>query len=194
MSDTDVAEPAYSYRASAMGAPRAFRLSGNGLYWDTGRRSGHVSYGSIRRVRMAYRPAGMQSKRFTTEIWSGEAPKLTIISTSVRGLFELMRQDREYREFLRALHARLAASENRRSYETGLPLYIFGPGIVVFAAAAIGIAALTVRAISEGAAGAALIVGAFLGLFLWQAGAFFGRNRPGRYQPDALPENLLPPN
>jgi hypothetical protein len=52
---------------------------------------------------------------------------------------------------------------------------------------------LTVRAIQAGAFPAAILVAAFLGVFLWQAGGFLRRNRPGRYAPDALPRDLLPP-
>ena len=35
-------------------------------------------------------------------------------------------------------------------------------------------------------------IGAFLALFLWQAGNYFRRNRPGRYTPQALPPELMP--
>jgi hypothetical protein len=31
-----------------------------------------------------------------------------------------------------------------------------------------------------------------LGLFLWQSGNYFRRNRPGSYRPDALPKLLVP--
>jgi hypothetical protein len=63
---------------------------------------------------------------------------------------------------------------------------------VVLCAATLAIAALAVRALSVSAfAGAAFIVG-FLALFLWQAGGFFVRNRPGSYRPDAVPRSVLP--
>ena len=39
---------------------------------------------------------------------------------------------------------------------------------------------------------AAALVGAFFALFAWQSGAFFRRNRPGRYRPDAVPADLVP--
>jgi hypothetical protein len=64
---------------------------------------------------------------------------------------------------------------------------------VVFAAAALALAALTLHAIATGAFAGAAFVGFFLVLFLWQSGSYFGRNRPGRYSPDALPERLVPP-
>jgi hypothetical protein len=38
----------------------------------------------------------------------------------------------------------------------------------------------------------AAFIAAFLGFFLWQAGTFFRRNRPGTFRPDAVPETVLP--
>jgi len=35
-------------------------------------------------------------------------------------------------------------------------------------------------------------MGGFLALFVWQLGAFFRRNRPEVYLPEAVPQNVLP--
>ena len=57
-----------------------------------------------------------------------------------------------------------------------------------------GLALLMVRALQfEAWSPAALIAAALFGLFLWQGGTFFKRNRPGRYRPDAVPGDLVPP-
>jgi hypothetical protein len=69
---------------------------------------------------------------------------------------------------------------------------VFWPGVIVFVAAAFGLAALIARALQAGATTSAAIVGAFLLLYLWQAGNFFRRNRPGTYRPDALPADVMP--
>jgi hypothetical protein len=53
-------------------------------------------------------------------------------------------------------------------------------------------AALMIRAIQEGAGVAALLVGTFVALFLWQGGNFFLRNRPVRYDATNIPAALLP--
>jgi hypothetical protein len=69
---------------------------------------------------------------------------------------------------------------------------IYWPGLTLFVVAAIGFAALAVRSLQSGAGFAAIMIGAFLLLFLWQAGNIFYRNRPGSYRPDILPPLLLP--
>ena len=77
-----VAESAtYSYRASLLGAPREFKLAGDGIDWVAGRKSGHIPFRAVRRMRMSYKPASMQSHRFMTELWAVGAPKLEILTT-----------------------------------------------------------------------------------------------------------------
>jgi hypothetical protein len=183
----------YEHKPSLLGAPWQFRLRPDGLAWQVGRFDGSVRYERIRRVRLTFRPATMQPRRFVTEVWPADGPKLTIASTSWRSLAEQAPQDAAYGAFVRALHARIAAAGARASFEAGSPAFLYWPGLVVFAAAALALAALTLHAIATGAFAGAAFVGFFLVLFLWQSGSYFGRNRPGRYSPDALPERLVPP-
>src|SRR5690606_9986422 len=73
-------DPFYVFKASLAGAPFALWLRRDGIEWNLGRRSGLLRYDKIRRIRLAYRPATMQSHRFTTEIWSDDLPKFQIVS------------------------------------------------------------------------------------------------------------------
>jgi hypothetical protein len=49
-----------------------------------------------------------------------------------------------------------------------------------------------VRALQVEAYSGAAFIAAFFALFLYQAGSFFRRNRPGTYDPAAVPPLLLP--
>jgi hypothetical protein len=188
----DRAALSYEYKPALMGAPWHFRLLPEALEWTTGRHSGRVPYGAIARVRLSFRPVSMQSHRFLAEIWPDEGPKLTIASTTWRNVAAQERQDEAYAAFVGELHRRILAAGSRGSFIAGSPALLYWVGAAIFAAAALALAALTVRALQvEAWAGGALIAG-FLGLFLWQLGGFFRRNRPGRYRPDALPQALLP--
>jgi hypothetical protein len=69
---------------------------------------------------------------------------------------------------------------------------LYWPGLAIFAVGTLGLAALTVRALMVEAYAGAAFVAAFLGLFLWQSGNYFWRNRPSIYRPDALPKELVP--
>jgi hypothetical protein len=182
----------YAHKPSLLGAPWQFRLRPDGLGWQVGRFEGCVAYDRIRRVRLTFRPATMQSRRFVAEVWPADGPKLTIASTSWRSLAEQAPQDAAYGAFVRALHARMAAAGARASFEAGSPPFLYWPGLAVFAVAALALAALTLHALATGAFAGATFVGFFLALFLWQSGSYFRRNRPGRYSPHDVPERLLP--
>lgn len=191
-SAVDAATPVYAYKASLMGAPWEFRLDPDRLVWVIGRRQGEIFYRDIQRVRLSFRPATMQSYRFIAEIWSPGAPKLTIASTSWHGIAEQRRQDQPYRDFIIALHQRIAAARSNPVLDAGTHPFLYWPGVVVFAAIAIGIIALLVSALRQNSWAATLFLVGFFALLLWQIGGFFRRNRPGRYAATAIPENVLP--
>ena len=121
---------AYSYRASLAGAPRLFKLTAEGIEWIAGPKSGLVPYRAIRRLRMSYRPANMQSHRFVTEIWADGASKLQIVSSSWKSLFEQERLDGSYSAFVTDLHRRITAAGAPVRFEQGsgaqVDGYIFG--------------------------------------------------------------------
>ena len=182
----------YAYRPSPMGAPREFKLAGDGIDWAAGRNAGHIAFRNIRRLRMSFKPTGMQSHRFITEVWADGALKLEIISSSWKSMFEQERQDKAYTDFIAELHRRIAVATVPARFEQGSHPLLYWPGVVVLVGVALGLAGLIVRALQADAMGGAAFVTAFLVLFLWQGGNFFRRNRPGVYRPEAPPAELLP--
>jgi hypothetical protein len=185
-------DPVYVYKPSLMGAPWEFRLTPDALEWQAGRHRGRIPYARIRRIRLSFRPLTVQTRRFVTEIWWPGGPRLTIASSSWRSPVEQVAQDRDYGAFVRALNARVAAAGADASFETGAPAILYWPGLAVFVAVTVTLAVLTVRALQAEAFAGAALVGAFFALFLWQSGAYFRRNRPGRYRPEAPPPELVP--
>ena len=182
----------YAYKSSLMGAPLEFNLAPDALEWRKGGYAGRTPYGSIRRVRLSFRPITMQNHRFLAEVWPEGGPKLQIASSSWKSLVEHQRLDAEYRAFVSELSRRVGAAGGNTAFDTGSPVYLYWPGVIVFIGAALALAALAVRALSEQAWGGAAFVAGFFALFLYQAGNFFRRNRPGTFRPDAVPSLLLP--
>lgn len=185
-------EIAYTYRPSLMGSPCEFQLADDGLDWRAGRNSGHVAWHSLRRVRMSFRPTSMQMHRFVTELWADDQPKLTIVSSSWKSMFEQERLDKPYAAFITDLHRRLAQAQTRARFEQGTHPLRFWPGLAVFAGVSLALAALAVRALQAQAYGGALFILAFFGLFLWRGGNYFRRNRPRLYRAEAPPRELIP--
>ena len=183
---------AYTFRPSLLGAPWQFKLADNGIEWVTGQRSGRVAYRDVRRLRMSFKPANMQSQRFLTEVWAEGAPKLAIISSSWKGMFEQERLDKAYSAFVGELHRRLIRAAAPVRYEQGQNALKYWPALVVFVAIALGFCLLIVRGLQAGSLVGAAFVAAFLAVFLWQGIVFFDRNRPGFYRAEAPPAVLLP--
>lgn len=179
----------YSYRPSLMGSPWTFHLTSDGVAWENGRRSGHVLYRDIRRVRLSYKPVSMQTQRYIMEIWS-DGVKLQAVSASWKSMVEQERQDKAYSAFAVELHRRLIGMPVR--FEQGRSSIAYWPGLVIFAGVVLGLAFLIFRALQIQAWAGAAFIAAFIALLLWHGGHFFLRNRPGVYTADALPDILLP--
>jgi len=182
----------YAYKPSLLGTPMEFRLADDALEWRKGGQGGRAAYGRIRRIRLSFRPQTMQSFRFLAEVWPADGPKLQIASTSSKSLVEHERLDNEYSAFVTELVHRVGAAGGNTIFDHGSPALLYWPGVLIFAGASFAIAVLAVRALQTDALAGAAFIGVFLLLFLWQAGNFFRRNRPGTYHPDAVPPLLLP--
>jgi hypothetical protein len=192
MSSVDSAEFSYAYKSSLVGAPLEFQLAPDALEWRKGGIAGRTPYGSVRRIRLSFRPMTMQNYRFVTEVWPDSGPKLQIASTSWKSLVEHHGLDAEYRAFVSELSRRVGAAGGNTAFDTGSPAFLYWPGVLVFTGASFALVGLSVRALQEQAWGGAAFIAAFFALFLYQAGNFFRRNRPGTYSPDAVPPLLLP--
>jgi len=175
-----------------MGAMRDFKLSEDGIDWAVGAVSGHVPYRNIRRLRMSYRPNSMQTYRFLTELWGEGAPRLRIASSSWKSLVEQERLDRAYSAFVRELHRRVSKAAPSACFEKGHSPFLYWPSVVVFTAVALGLAALLARALQAQTYAGAAFIAAFFAFYLWHSMNFLRRNRPGRYEPDALPRDVMP--
>ena len=190
--DEAPATPDYAYKASLMGAPMEFFLQEDALEWRRGESRGRAPYMKIRRLRLSFRPMTMQNHRFLAEIWSEQGPKVQVASTSWKSVFEQERLDARYRAFVVELSRRIAAAGPRAQFETGSPAFLYWPSVAVLGIACVAIIALAFRALQTGALAGAAFILAFLALFLWQAGNFFHRNRPGAYDVRNVPERVLP--
>jgi hypothetical protein len=191
--DADEGAPYYAYKPSLMGAPWEYWLRPQGLAWRSGRFEGEIPYRDIVSVRLAYRPLTLQTRRFVTMIRSTSGPRLVIASSSWRSMVEHGNQLADYSAFVRALHRRLVETGGAAQFRAGLPALLYWPGFAAFLAIALTTVGLAGRALLVGEWAAALLIGCFIGLFIWQSGGFFDRNLPRTYRPDAPPDKLLPP-
>jgi hypothetical protein len=182
----------YAYKASLVGSAYRFELSGGGLAWQVGGRSGLWPYADIAAIRLSYRPISMQPRRFRADIDHTSGASIAILSTTWQTVTLMKPQDSDYRAFITQLHRRLKGTGNRVALIGGLRPGLYGAGVLVLALVAIAVTGLLARAVATGEWGGALFLVGFAVLFGWQIGGFIRRNRPRRYTFDELPEELLP--
>ena len=192
MSDEAIAEARYAYKASLIGAAHQFELTGDGLSWRIGGRSGMWRYTDIAAVRLSYRPVSMQSRRFRADIQHGDGGRIAIVSTTWQTAALMAPQDQDYRAFITRLHARMKAAGSKAALIGGLGPRTYAAAIVLLMLVAIAMAGLFIRAVGTGEFAGALFLIGFAALFAWQVGGFVTRNRPQAYTFDHLPEALLP--
>ena len=183
MSTPSAGSAAYTYRPSLLGAPWAFKLTDDGIAWEAGSRSGRIPFRKVRRLRMSYRPVNMQSHRFMTEVWADGAPKLQIVSSSWKSMFEQERLDKPYSAFVAELHRRIAQAGATPLFEQGSNRLVYWPGLIVFAGVALGLVLLIVRALQADAMSGAALIGAFLAAVSLAGRQFLAPQPAGRLSP-----------
>lgn len=182
----------YAYKSSLMGPVFSFALTPDALTWTRGRQSGAIRYDRITRLRMSFRPATVQRGRYQLELWSPNAPRISVVSATVRSMVDMQSQAPEYRTFVTELHQRIAEVGGKPRCEAGLFPPLYWIGVTVLGVTSLAMAAMIVRALQAGVWAGAAFVLAFLALFLWQGGQFFRLNRPGLYDVAQPPAALLP--
>jgi hypothetical protein len=188
-SDTSIR---YTFKASLILSANQLELDDQGLHWRIGSRSGTWPLSSIATVRLSYRPVSMQARRFRADIGNERGETLPVFSTTWQTVALMQPQDSDYRAFILALHGRLHAIGSKASFVAGLKPWLYQAAAGVLVLVGLAIAGLFVRAIWSGLWAGAFFVVAFAALFAWQVGGFIRRNRPRRYTPDKVPDDLLP--
>jgi len=188
----DVSAVRYDFKASLLGAAHHFELTADGLAWDVAGRTGLWCYGDISAIRLSYRPVSMQARRFRADLRHGGGGHISILSTSWQTVALMAPQDQAYRQFIVALHARMAHAGSRASLNGGLGRGAYAAAVVLVTLVGLAMAGLVVRSVATGQFAGALFVVGFAALFAWQVGGFILRNRPLAYGFDRLPQALLP--
>jgi hypothetical protein len=182
----------YAFKASLIGSAHQFWLTEQGLSWRIAGGAGLWPYADIAAVRLSYRPVSMQSRRFRADIANADGARLAVLSTSWQTAALMAPQDRDYRAFIVALHARMAKAASRAVLSGGLGPRVYAAAIACVILLAVAMAGLLLRSVATGEWAGALFLIGFAALFTWQVGGFIARNRPLIYTFDDLPKALLP--
>jgi hypothetical protein len=182
----------YAFKPSLMAAAHQFELTDGGLSWRLAGRSGVWPYTDIAAIRLSYRPVTMQADRFRADINHASRARITMVSTSWQTAALMTAQNHDYRSFMVELHERMARAGSKAILTGGLSPNLYAAGLTLVILLAIGMAALSIRALVTGELYGALFLLAFIALFGWQIGGFLRRNRPLVYTFADIPARLLP--
>jgi hypothetical protein len=184
----------YTYKASLVGSAHQFDLTGAGLSWRIGSRSGVWPYAEIASVRLSYRPMTMQARRFRADIEKAGGGRIAIVSTTWQTVTLMTPQDQDYRAFIAELHRRMKAAGSKAALIGGIGPVTYAAAVTMVALLAIAMVGLLVRALATSEFTGALFLVAMAVWFAWTVGGFIKRNRPRSYSFDQLPDALLPRN
>lgn len=182
----------YAYKASLIGSAHRFELTEEGLSWHSGGRSGLWPYDEISAIRLSFRPVSMQQHRFRADVGHASGRRIAILSTSWQTAALMAPQDNGFRDFIVALHARMAKAGSRAELTAGLGRKTYAAVLAFLAVLAVAMAGLLIRALLIGEFAGVLFILGFAALFAWQVGGFVRRNQPRSYGFDQLPRSLLP--
>lgn len=182
----------YAYKASLIGSAHRFELTDDGLSWHIAGRSGLWRYDEISAIRLSFRPVSMQQHRFRTDVSHAKGGRIAILSTSWQTAALMAPQDNGFRDFIVALHARMAKAGSRAALTAGLGRTTYAAVLAFLAMLAVAMAGLLIRALLIGEFAGVLFILGFAALFAWQVGGFVRRNQPRSYTLDHLPTDLLP--
>ena len=182
----------YAYKASLIGSAHRFELTDEGLSWHIAGRSGLWRYDEISAIRLSFRPVSMQQHRFRADVSHSKGGRIAILSTSWQTAALMAPQDNGFRDFIVALHARMAKAGSRAELTAGLGAKTYAAVLAFLALLAVAMVGLLVRALITGEFAGVLFILGFAALFAWQVGGFVRRNQPRSYGFDQLPRSLLP--
>jgi hypothetical protein len=192
--DTPAAEPVavYRYRPRLMGGEFELALAPDALEWTSGMRSGRLAYGDIKRVRVAFQPSNLMTKRCVCEIWPRNGGRLTVSSSSARSLLDSTDHGPEFRAFVTELVGKIGAAGGAVKLEAGMAAWRWWPMMLITVLVLGGAFVLGLRALFTGETVFGVAVLGFGGLLAWQMGNLIGRNRPRIFSPDRIPSAVLP--
>jgi hypothetical protein len=182
----------YSHTPKPVGHPISFRLEGDRLVVDSGRRVDTVALGAVEEVRLTYAPGRLGRSALATTVRLTDGKTFSFSSVTFASMVEMRVQGPEYRAFLAALLHAIGQASPRARYVAGQPLWRWLISAALAVGLLFGLVLVAWRAFQTGAAGTALLALAVGGLGLWQLEPMVRLNRPRPFAFDSPPPELLP--
>lgn len=188
----EIPRAVYQHRAKPYAQEAGFRLFADRLSVDQGRRSGDFPLADIVMLRLAYKPRNTTNEGYFAKLYRRDRRTASLTNLTWKSLVDLDRQDADYRRFVEALVAAVAAANPSVALRAGLPGWLHKLTLAAGLAALVGLVVVTGRAVANGSLAIALLTAALTLYCGWWSWRYLGANRPRSFQPDAIPADVLP--
>ncbi len=183
----------YTQRLHAFVPSRTYTVADDALRWQDDKGcSGRLAYADLTEVRLSYAPTRVQNNRYFLTLSTRHDAVLQISNENYQGLADFEDRSPEYCVFVTALHRAIAAANPGVRFEAGstgmqrgLHWLLTGFILLVLAAAAL-------MFIAMGLYWLILVKVGIIAYSLPTLKRYLGTNKPRRYEPSAIPEDILP--
>ena len=182
----------YEFTSSAFSGASLFAVTDSGVALVNAGVTTVLPFADIAPVALAYEPSRVDLARYTCRITGRGGQVILVPSSTYRGIADFESQADAYRDVVFALHRALLprAPEVRFGSGVSASRYLLNIGcLLVSLPMLLGVLAIAGTAIGIPAVLHLVIIVALLP-FVWK---WMRRNRPGVYDPRAIPAALLPP-
>ncbi len=179
-------------RVSALEKECTWKLDGDTLWMATeGQPDISIPLAGIASVRLSYDPSRFQSKRFRCHLYNAGGKCATIQSSSYKGIADFEDRGETYASLIHALIPRIASLSPRCTFKTGTSnLNWWAQLILLFGIFSI---LILIMILLYTAIGPLVIVKLILvAIMVPVAIRWFMRNKPAAFDPQRIPEKLLP--
>lgn len=186
-----MSEAEYRVRQHAFEQERIWRVDATGLSWDGGDKKGHFPFSDIRRIRLSFTPSRFDFIRYRCTVTRFNGWEETIVSTSYAGIGSFEDRAQDYARFVNCLVQEAARGNPAIRFEAGETLFKYWGNIAILVGA---IALLAYVLISIGFDPTWIIMAkiAVIAFLIPLCLKWMSKNRPGGFQPTAIPADLLP--
>ena len=183
---------AYRQNPRPIGFEVSYRLAGDRLVVDTGRREMEIALAAVEQVRLTYETRSMAQGAYQTKLRTRDGMTVKLTSLSWKSMMDVRRQDAEYGAFVRSLLAAVAAASPGARFVAGKPRLQWLAIAALTALSLVALAFFVWQALSAGAMAAALIGAGIAAVGIWQLEPMVRLNRPREFAPQEAPRALLP--
>jgi len=182
----------YSHAPRPTSGPVSFKLEGQALTVESGRKVDVVQLGAVEQVRLTYEPRSLSRRVYQAKVRMRDGKTFKLSSLNYHSVIQVTSRGPEYGAFMRALLRAIAGANPQARLVAGRSAAVWGLTVLLTAACLVGVAFFAWRAFQADAQGAAL-GGVLLGLAgIWQLEPMVRLNRPRTFTAENPPRDLVP--